>query len=74
MVHWVAGVVDHIALTGRVRLKAGLRFLVRVGASVGETWMAMDMVGLVITSQGRRVQALPIATPVDRCTASAIVL
>ena len=44
----------------------------RIGASVGGTWMTKGVLSLVILSQGRRVRALPIAMPVARCTASAM--
>ena len=69
-VHWVAGVDDHMALTGRTRLKGRIPFLMRTGASVGGTWMTKDVVSLVILSQGRRVRAPLTAMPVDKCTAS----
>ena len=72
-VHWVAGVADHIALTGRMRLKSRIPFLMREGASEGGTWITRDVVSFVMRSQGRRVRALPTAIPVARCTASAIV-
>ena len=39
---------DHIALTGRTRLKSRMPFLMREGASVGETWITRDAVSLVI--------------------------
>ena len=68
----MAGVADHIALTGRTRLKRRIPFLMRIGASVGGTWMTKDVVSLVILSRGRTVQAPPRAMPVARCTASAI--
>ena len=52
----MAGVADHIALTGRTRLKRRIPFLMRIGASVGGTWMTKDVVSLVILSKGRRVE------------------
>ena len=64
---------DHIALTGRMRLKSRMPFLTRRGTSVGGTWITRDVVSLVMRSQGRRVRALPMAMPVARCTASAMV-
>ena len=63
---------DHMALTGRTRLKSRIPFLMRTGASVGGTWMTRDVVSFVIFSQGRRVQVPLTAMPVDRCIASAM--
>ena len=64
---------DHIALTGRMRLKSRIPFLMRAGASVGGTWITRDVVSLVMRSQGRRLRVMPMAMPVARCTASAMV-
>ena len=37
--HWAAGAADHIALTRRARWNRRISFLMREGASVGETWI-----------------------------------
>ena len=66
----MAGVVDNMTLTGPTRLKRTMPFLMREGASVGETWITREVVCFVILSHGRRVRALPTAMPVVRCTAS----
>ena len=68
----MAEAADHIALTGRTWLKSTIPFLMRVGASVGGTWITRDVASLVMQSQGRRVRELPTAMPVARCTASAM--
>ena len=69
----MAGVADHMALTGRKRLKRTTPFLMRKGVSVGGTWVTREVVYFVICSHGRRVRALTAAMPVRRCTASAMV-
>ena len=68
----MAGVADHMALTGRTRLKRTMPFLMREGALIGETWITREVIRFVIRSHRRRVWALPTAMPVARCTVSAM--
>ena len=68
----MAGVADHMALTGRTRLKRTIPFLMREGASVEGTWITREVVCFVIRFHGRRVRALTMTIPAAKCTASAM--
>ena len=70
----MAGVADHMVLTGANAVEVKDPFLDEGRGVGGGTWITMEVVYFAICSHGRRARALLTAMPVAKCTASAMAL